>query len=228
MWKILGVTGAILLAVLLGVLFGLWGGGTTVVVNSPPAATNDASLAEAVTPAPVWPTNRPRRTVAAPNPGTMRDPGTTAVAIPTAPATNVSTVITNWEDRLDHILASDAEDDVKARQMLAFFPNLPPEGQHEVAQHMVNLTPDADFPALAGVMLDPAADEEIQDIILGDALNRPNTMKLPLLLEVARTPNHPKATEARDILELFLENDYGNDWAQWQTGVQQWLQQNPD
>ena len=34
--------------------------------------------------------------------------------------------------------------------------------------------------------------------------------------------------EAKDLLELFLEEDFGNNWGQWQGRMQQWLQDNPD
>ncbi len=61
-----------------------------------------------------------------------------------------------------------------------------------------------------------------------DVLNRPNSVKLPLLLDLARDPQHPKASEAKDILELFLEEDYGNDWTKWQAKLDQWLKDNPD
>jgi hypothetical protein len=47
-------------------------------------------------------------------------------------------------------------------------------------------------------------------------------------LEVARSAQHPRAEEARDFLELFLEEDYGDDWNKWQIQVQEWLKDNPD
>jgi len=70
--------------------------------------------------------------------------------------------------------------------------------------------------------------EAVLDVLLADALNRPNSLKLPLLLEVARQPDHPKAGEAKDLLELFLEEDHGKDWGQWQAKLEQWLKDNPD
>ena len=56
----------------------------------------------------------------------------------------------------------------------------------------------------------------------------PNAVKLPLLLEVARTPQHPKAEEAKDLLELYLEEDYGADWNKWQANMEQWIKDNPE
>ena len=58
--------------------------------------------------------------------------------------------------------------------------------------------------------------------------NRPNTLKLPLLLEVARDAQHPKAGEAKGLLALYLEADYGQDWNQWQSKIEDWLKENPE
>jgi hypothetical protein len=49
-----------------------------------------------------------------------------------------------------------------------------------------------------------------------------------MLLDIARQSDHPKAGEARELLELFLEEDHGKDWAGWETKMQQWLKDNPD
>ena len=65
-------------------------------------------------------------------------------------------------------------------------------------------------------------------MLIVDVLNRPNTLKLPLLLELARDAQHPKAAEAKDLLELYLEEDYGSDWNKWQAKMEQWLKENPD
>ena len=63
---------------------------------------------------------------------------------------------------------------------------------------------------------------------MADALNRPNSVKLPVLLQVAQESDNPKASEAKDLLELYLDEDYGTDWNQWQTKLQAWLKDNPD
>ena len=50
------------------------------------------------------------------------------------------------------------------------------------------------------------------------------------LVVQTRNPQHPDASEAKDLLELFLDPDeeYGNDWNKWQTKMAQWLKENPD
>ena len=75
---------------------------------------------------------------------------------------------------------------------------------------------------------------ELDNSFIGISLDRPNKIKLDTLLDVARMPNHPKAEEAMDILEVFLDNV---DWeavkksGNWQSVVdekEKWLKENPD
>ena len=140
-------------------------------------------------------------------------------------ATNL---IPAWEDKVDEILGSTNSESDKAKQMLEMFPQLPADGQEEVAHHLSNLLPDQDYGLMQAYLTNAALPEEVLDVLLGDVLNRPNSLKLPALLAVARTPQHPKAAEARDFLELFLEEDYGDDWGKWQGSMEQWLKENPD
>ncbi|HVV00947.1 MAG TPA: hypothetical protein VHH88_06265 [Verrucomicrobiae bacterium] len=137
--------------------------------------------------------------------------------------------IPNWEDKVDEILVStDTEDIDKVKQMAAMFPNLSPDAQEEVAHHLSNLTPDEDYTPLAQFLTNSTLSADVLDVFFEDVLNRPNSIKLPLLLQIAEEPKHPDAAEAKDVLALFLENDYGNDWPTWQTQLQQWLHDNPD
>ena len=150
-------------------------------------------------------------------------PGAAAAAVPGA-----TDEMLDWNDKLDNILGSSDEEAVKAQQLLALWPTLPEDGQVETMQHISNLLPDEKFSLLAPTFTNAATSEAVLDIILGDALNRPNSLKLPSLLEVAKIPGHPKAEEARDILEVFVDHDYGTDWAQWDKAVKDWLKENPD
>jgi hypothetical protein len=135
---------------------------------------------------------------------------------------------TNWDDKVEEILGSTAPEAEKARKMLDMFPLLPPKGQEEVARHLSNLVSDADYPSLSRYLTNSALPEPVLDVLLADALNRPNSLKLPALLGVARDPQNPKAGEAKDVLQLFLEEDHGTDWNAWQVKVDQWLKDNPD
>ena len=144
----------------------------------------------------------------------------------TAAATNQ---VPDWEEKVDAILTADNDTDAqKAKKMLELFPLLSGDAQEEVAHHLSNLTPDEDYASFGQYLTNTALSEDVLDVLLEDVLNRPNSIKLPMLLEVARDPSNPKAAEAKDVLELFLEEDYGNDWAKWQAKTVQWLKDNPD
>ena len=158
-----------------------------------------------------------------------RSPTTPPGAI--APATAVpeaNVEMADWNEKLDNILGSNGEEAQKAEQLLALWPTLPEEGQVETMQHISNLLPDEKFSLLAQTLTNAATAEAVLDIIMSDALNRPNALKLPSLLEVAKVPGHPKAEEAREILEIFVDHEYGADWAQWDKAVKDWLKENPD
>jgi hypothetical protein len=130
---------------------------------------------------------------------------------------------------VDNILGPEGDDAQKVKQLLAMFPRLPEDGQTEVAEHLSNLTTDEDFASTLGRYLtNSTLPESVLDVLLSDLLNRPNSIKLPLLVDVARDSQNPKAGEAKDLLELFLEEDYGTDWTTWQTKVDQWVKDNPD
>jgi len=144
------------------------------------------------------------------------------------PAATRTNLIVNWEEKIEEILGAEGDEAGKAKQMLALFPRLPEDGQVEVAQHLSNLLSDEDYAPLGKLLTDPQLPEDVLDVLLVDVLNRPNGLKLPLLLNVAREPQHPKASEAKDLLELYLEEDYGNDWNKWQAKLDQWIKDNPD
>ena len=214
--KVLGILGLAAAVLLIGVGIG-W-----VATRKTPA---DAKISErkstSVNPetptrVPFFSTNaRPRRPLSS----------NKTAASPSATATNL---ITDWEDKLDDILGSEGQDTDKAKQMLAMFPRLPEDAQVEVAQHVSNLLPDPEYAPLGKLLLDSKLPEAVLDVLIVDVLNRPNALKLPLLLEVARDPQHPKAGEAKDLLELYLEQDYGTDWNKWQAKLKQWMIDNPD
>ena len=142
-----------------------------------------------------------------------------------AVATNI---IAQWEGKVDAILTSEGKEADKAKQMLELLPRLPEDGQIEVAHHISNLLPDQNYAALGKLLTNSTLPEPVLDVLLADTLNRPNSLKLPALLDVAREPGNPKAGEAKELLTLFLEQDYGTDWNLWQSKVEVWLRDNPD
>jgi hypothetical protein len=217
--RILKIVGIVAVVVAAGVALGWLGTrGSQRASRTPDSqvpASDSASATPDVSPAPT----RSAPGILNAQPGSVETVAVTPMA---------SNLMTNWEDRLDEILGGEGEEADKAKQMLEMFPRLPEEGQVEVAQHLSNLTADKDYAPLGAYLTNSATSEQVLDVLMGDLLNRPNSVKLPVLLDVAREPQHPKAGEAKDILQLFLEEDYGADWNAWQTKMQQWLADNPD
>lgn len=214
------LVGIVILAVIvgLGYLLGRVGGPSTTPRTVP--ATTPQTEHQAVAPRPSNPTPPTHPAV----PETHTAPVTPRVASsqPTV------AVITNWEERVEEIIGSDTDDTNKVAQLYALFPRVPNDAKVEIAQHLSNLVGDEDYAPLGELLKDPSLPDDALDVLLSDALNRPNAVKLPELLIVAKTPNHPKADEARDILSLFLDEDYGTDWAKWDEKVTAWLKDNPD
>ena len=212
--KILGVIGAVLIV---GVFMG-WLATRKATSTVEPLGTQASSSSIVSTDrVPFFSTNsRPR------------PPETSGKKLPETSSSPSIEIISNWEDKLEDILGSEVEEPAKARQLLALFPHLPDAGQVEVAQHLSNLVADEDYAPLGKLLTDRKESEAVLDVLMVDVLNRPNALKLPLLLEVAREQDHAKAAEAKDLLELYLEQDYGSDWNKWQATLEQWLKDNPD
>lgn len=208
-------------AVLIGGRFLGWYGGKPAEVTGtgePPGATapSTSEPPPAITP----PRSNPLRPVAS---ATQQTLTSTTPLLPTPAAP-----IADWEEKIDGILTAQEEDGQKAKRLLAMFPNLPEDGQVEAAQHISNLLPDEQYSSLAQALTNAAMPEAVLDVLMTDVLNRPNQLKLETLLDVARTPNHPKAEEALDVLEVFVDENYGQDWAAWKNAVEKWLKENPD
>lgn len=147
---------------------------------------------------------------------------------PLTPVASAATAVANWQVGVSDVFGSGASTPEQAKSLLAQFPNLPPAGQYEAAHHISNLLPDDAYGTWAGYLTNSAVAPEARNVIYADLLHRPNSIKLPLLLQLARSPSSPKAAEAGQLLRATLREDYGSDWNTWQLQIQAWLKANPD
>ena len=168
------------------------------------------------------PANRPTPT------GLVNNVQASLATTPAPDSAATTNLITEWNEKIDEALKSGAEDREVAKTLLKSFPRFPKDGQVEAVQHISNLLPDEDYAELGKLMEDDKLPEEVLDELIMDLLNRPNKIMLPELVKVAKNPQHAKAGEAKDFLELYLEEDYGADWNLWQTKVDEWLKANPE
>ncbi len=133
----------------------------------------------------------------------------------------------DWEKKLDDILLSDDEDNAKADHILALIPTAPADAQVELSQHLVNMVQDDHYDGAAQLLTNAATASAVSTVLMNDLLNRDNTLKLPMLLAVARNDEHPLKDQAREMLELLIQEDNGTNWEQWSTSINNWLQENP-
>ncbi len=176
--------------------------------ESSPTAATTAKSATAAQPAPEHATE-PTITISAAAPGEL-------------PAKE------DWGDKISNILTEDTEHPQKCKDMLALYPDLPDDGKLEIVQHLNNLIENENYAAMGKILIDPKTPAAVGEAILNDLFNRPGSLKIPLMLQIARTPGHPMAETARENLVLFLEEDHGTDWAQWEKTATTWLKSNPD
>ena len=135
----------------------------------------------------------------------------------------------SWDDKIGDILGDDnSEITNKVEEFLKLYPSLPPEGKLEVVEHLNNLVDDDSYAPLAKIAADPKTPPLVSKSILDDLMNRPNSIHMPLALAIARNPQHPNAAAAKEDMEMFLEEDHGEDWDAWEKEMNQWLKDNPD
>jgi hypothetical protein len=132
--------------------------------------------------------------------------------------------LTEWERKIDEVLSVQNANETETAQMLInLVPTLPPEGQAEATQHIANLILDKDYGRVMPMLRNASLPEEVHDVLVTDLMNREDKVKLPALLEVARIPNHPYHEEAMTDLQIFLDQDNGNNWSKWDSAVQEYL-----
>jgi hypothetical protein len=133
---------------------------------------------------------------------------------------------TNWEQNLETILLSDDDDNTKADRILALIPTAPADAQAELAQHLVNMVQDDHYADTAGLLTNSATPSAVSTVLMNDLLNRNNNLKLPTLLDIARSDDHPLKDQAREMLELLLQENHGSNWDDWSTSINTFLTQN--
>lgn len=167
-------------------------------------------------------TTRPPRRIETenPEPRTMQPP-------PPAPT------ISDDDRKIDEVLRantdnSDAGNLSTAMMLINLLPALKPEGQAEAAQHISNLLPDKEYGRVASIVKNPSAPQEVIDVFFTDLMNRDDTVKLPVLLDIAKIPNHPSQEEALTDLQIFLDGDFGTDWGKWDASLKAYLKKVQD
>ena len=209
------------LMILAVVVLAICGAAIWFLQSSPPAAPLPEIMT--ATPGPVAATvpGRP----ASITPARKSEPAVEPAVKPPAPK---PAALADWEVKIDAVLRSnpdnsDAANSATAQMLINLLPTLPAEGQTEAAQHISNLLSDKDYNKVLAIVKNPAMPEDVLDVFVTDLMNREDTVKLPTLLEIAKIPNHPHREEAATDLQIFLDEDYGTDWAKWDAAMKAYL-----
>ena len=189
-------------------------------LQTPPKRT--VSVPQAATPATPPPPTAPPAT----RPRDVRSAPATSIpssaAVP-KPRNEPVTPPAEWETKIDQILRADVDETATAQLLINALPTLPPDGQAEAAQHISNLLLDKDYARVAPIVKNPNMPEEVLDVFVTDLMNRDDHVKLPVLLDIAKIPNHPHREESLSDLQIFLDEDYGADWAKWDAAMKTYL-----
>ena len=85
------------------------------------------------------------------------------------------------------------------------FRKVPHERQTEGLQRALNLLPDENVMLLAGILLDKELPAEYLELVYNDVLNRDESVKKPLLMEIYKDKEHPCWSTTAWILDATGE-----------------------
>jgi hypothetical protein len=154
-----------------------------------------------------------------PSPGWQEKPA------PQMPSPADEVVEAPWQQFIQGILMNDGEPALLSGRLAEALPGMPVEGQLEAAQHMVNLLGDEDYSVAANVYFNSAMPEQVRRLVFEDFMNRPNAVKLPLLVKTLRDYAHPMRVESFENLQVFIGRDEGEDPSRWELAVRQALEE---
>jgi hypothetical protein len=156
-------------------------------------------------------------------PGAAPLPVAEAEGATPAPPLSVPQAAPGWEGTIEGILRSNVTQGEMARMLINILPTLPEEGQVEAANHITNLLPDTDYGSVRPLLLNASLPESVLSVFFTDLMNRDDPTKLNAFLDIAQAPNHPFQAQALSDLQIYVGNDYGNNWTQWKSAVTQYL-----
>jgi len=134
-----------------------------------------------------------------------------------------------WQDKISSALADDTISNQVAVQRLlslAKDPNVDETVRLDALEHSLNLTDDEEFGEVLPILTDTSAPVEMLDSALTDLYNRGDRVKLESVLEVAKIPDHPLHEDAIELLEFYVDENYGDDWDAWGTAVNTYFTEN--
>jgi hypothetical protein len=137
---------------------------------------------------------------------------------------NAPVYVPPWLAKLDSIVTSDnPSEENKVEQMAALMPALPMEGKLEYARQMSIMLDDTNYTPVGKILLDPTTSSNVFNVLFTEFVSRGNALKLPMYLEMMKVPNHIYNQQAREVLAIYLRQDFGDDYAKWEQGINSYL-----
>lgn len=128
---------------------------------------------------------------------------------------------------LDIVGERGVPDQAKIQRLLTMIPTLPPDAQTLAMENATALIPDTDYATYRGQLFQLAKTPEMREAVMDDSLTRGEELRLPNLLEMMRTAtNEGERQEIREILEAYLDKDYGPSPSAWEVPLKNWVAEN--
>ncbi len=132
-----------------------------------------------------------------------------------------------WETTLRQVINTPGLTESQVgKRLLDLLPALPVQARETAAEEAIKRIPNADYSVVIPTLINPQTYSLTHAVLLKDLMERPDSVRLPALLQIARTPQHPLAASAHDNLDGLLGQDYGTDWTRWDTAVRATLTKN--
>ncbi len=164
------------------------------------------------------------------------DPGPPPVAVPpaTSPsAPSLETAETRGAppdaplQRARVLLAADADGVQTAAAVAELLPAINEADQPAVARETLALLPDEHYDIAARLWLDPNASPALRAAIQADLLQRPDAVRLPLLVRTLRERRHPLRADSLGQLQRLVGLSLGFDARAWDAAVREYLARGP-
>jgi hypothetical protein len=189
----------------IGIIVGILAAGVLVgwLVTSEPSNLSTSPRSESVQPSSVALTDPPEVIHAAsPETGNLPRPVLDPLSSSRSDGSSAPDV---WQNEFVAILGSEATDLVKAQQLLDLFPLVPPQTQTDAAMLACDLVPDDRYELLGQYLTNSETDASARSVLIGNLLQRHNSIKIPWLTELSHDNSTSEAAEAAEFLQLFLQ-----------------------
>jgi hypothetical protein len=104
---------------------------------------------------------------------------------------------------------------------LQLLPTIPAEGAETCTEEAVKRLPNEEYRHAQAFVTNPGTYGLALGVLFSDLMDRPDNLRLPTLVTIARNSAHPYAAPARENLQLLLGQDFGEDWPRWDAAVRE-------